>query len=504
MHYITASIIYDYTQCTHKVWRDLYGPQDEKIIETNPFVQLLWERGLLHEKEIIKNIGKFVEIPEDNLIEERYLKTIKEINKGVPLIYHGVLKYKNLIGIPDLIKKINGDLYIPIDIKSGIGWEGSSEFGEDAKLKEHYALQLCLYNEILQNLGYAKDNLGIIIDKNNNEIKYLLESQKNKQVKDTWIDIYEQVKNEILLLLKNEKQNTPAIGGTCKLCQWFYSCKKWCEDHDDLTNVFELGRSRREIINQDLSIYKSEEFCDYDIEVALKKKSNNPSFLKNIGEKMLYKYKERAIINKRIKQPHVCLDKDLPNAEIELFFDIEADPTQDIIYLHGLYERNKNGKEKFIYFLAEDISTLAEKTAWKEFLDYIESIKDQNFVIYYYSVYERASYKRLSKKYPEVFSEAETEELFGKANFIDLYNNVITKYTNWPIFSYSLKDIASYLGFKWRDKTPSGALSIQWYNKYLETKDPDILSRILEYNEDDCKATMFIKDSILRLNNKSK
>ena len=39
----------------------------------------------------------------------------------------------------------------------------------------------------------------------------------------------------------------------------------------------------------------------------------------------------------------------------------------------------------------------------------------------------------------------------------------------------SEQEIAVYLGFKWRDETPSGALSIQWYNEYIKTKDEKIL-----------------------------
>ncbi|NCA93985.1 MAG: hypothetical protein EOM84_02275, partial [Sphingobacteriia bacterium] len=43
------------------------------------------------------------------------------------------------------------------------------------------------------------------------------------------------------------------------------------------------------------------------------------------------------------------------------------------------------------------------------------------------------------------------------------------------------------------------ALSIQWFNQYLETKKPEDLQRILDYNEDDCKATMVLKDELVRL-----
>lgn len=73
------------------------------------------------------------------------------------------------------------------------------------------------------------------------------------------------------------------------------------------------------------------------------------------------------------------------------------------------------------------------------------------------------------------------------------------KHTDWPLSSYSIKDLAAYLGFKWRDETPSGALSIQWFNQYLETKHEKELKRILEYNEDDCKAMVVLKDALEKL-----
>jgi len=33
--------------------------------------------------------------------------------------------------------------------------------------------------------------------------------------------------------------------------------------------------------------------------------------------------------------------------------------------------------------------------------------------------------------------------------------------TGWPINDYSIKNLASYLGFHWRDKSPSGAEFIE-------------------------------------------
>jgi len=107
----------------------------------------------------------------------------------------------------------------------------------------------------------------------------------------------------------------------------------------------------------------------------------------------------------------------------------------------------------------------------------------------------------MQQAYPEVVSEEELEAFFGHSNVIDLYQ-IILKSTDWPLGSYSIKAIAQYLGFAWRDQTPSGALSIQWFNEYIEKKDDKILERILLYNEDDCRAMLMVKDKIQKLSDR--
>jgi predicted RecB family nuclease len=61
------------------------------------------------------------------------------------------------------------------------------------------------------------------------------------------------------------------------------------------------------------------------------------------------------------------------------------------------------------------------------------------------------------------------------------------------------KALATYLGFSWRDTDPSGAASIEWFNRWIETDDTSIKQRILDYNEDDCRATRVLLDGIRAL-----
>ncbi|HCP08418.1 MAG TPA: hypothetical protein DIT25_01300, partial [Candidatus Moranbacteria bacterium] len=310
----------------------------------------------------------------------------------------------------------------------------------------------------------------------------------------------EETKEKVENLLAGKVKNKPAMAGSCKLCPWYRSCKNWCKENEDLTNIFYLGRSKRDVLNEDLFVGKVGEVCSLDLADILEKKKKDKNFLKGVAEKTLSKIIARADIlhNNRVAVLYKKLE--LPKVSYELFFDIEDDPTQEFVYMHGVYERNGKG-EKFIHFTAKDKTEEAEKEAFGNFWKYVRSLPQDDFAAYYYSPHEKTTYRKMQKLYPDAVSAEEVENFFGNPNVIDLYS-IILKHTDWPLGSYSLKEIAQFLGFKWRDETPSGALSIQWFNEYLKNKEEDILKRILEYNEDDCKATMVMKDALEKLDSK--
>jgi predicted RecB family nuclease len=188
-----------------------------------------------------------------------------------------------------------------------------------------------------------------------------------------------------------------------------------------------------------------------------------------------------------------------PNHDRELFFDIEVDPMRDICYLHGFIERlhRNNATERFVFTFADSATPDAEKRAFADAWRYIQ--ERQPCTIYYYSKYERTIYRALQEKYPEVCSAGDIEQLFDPAHAIDLYNDVVKKTTEWPTWDFSIKTLAKYLGFSWRDTHPSGAASIEWFHRWIESTDPVIQQRILDYNEDDCRATRVLRDALENL-----
>jgi len=491
--YITPSKLYAYLQCQHRVWRDVYGPQEEKLKESNPFVEMLWEKGIQHEEKVVAKLGELLDLSSGDK-EDQLKQTHEAMKSKVPLIYHGYLRSKNLAGEPDLLRLQSNGTYIPIDINSGRGMEGvSEEDDEPGKPKKQYAVQLALASEVLNDLGFSNEHTGIIYDIDSVETIYNLDNPMGARTPTSWWNFYQATKNEVAKLIANEVQNDPALAGICKLCPWHDSCKHWSIENHDLSTLFYLGRSTRTTLVDDLDIHKVEELEGVNIPQELSKKRGDKSYLRGIGESTLLKLQKRAMIMAETKNPVIYVPLQFPKVKYELYFDIEDDPTQNFVYLHGVYERTPRG-ERFLPFVAKEKTAEAQGVAWKEFIDYVRSLPKDDWCLYYYSHHEKTTYKRMQKMYPDVISVEELDSIFTPNHAIDLYSDCILKYTDWPLYSYSLKDIAKYLGFAWRDKTPSGALSIQWFNEYLKDSDPAKLQRIIDYNEDDCKATVVIKD----------
>jgi predicted RecB family nuclease len=171
-------------------------------------------------------------------------------------------------------------------------------------------------------------------------------------------------------------------------------------------------------------------------------------------------------------------------------------------YLHGVLERwnGDNGTERFVPFFTEAVTEAEEERAFADAIAYLRDRPDA--VIYYYSKYERTIWRKLRERYPEVCSSQEVEDIFTEPRSVDLYFDVVLKKTEWPTRDFSIKTLAKYLGFAWRDTDPSGASSIEWFHQWVESGDATVRQRIIDYNEDDCRATRVLVDGLRTLYNR--
>lgn len=489
---ITASMLYDYVQCPHRVYLDIFGdPTRRDPIST--FVQLLWERGSAFERETIEKL----EIPFENhralTAEENERLTEEAMKRGDKLIYGGRLRIENLLGEPDLLQKEEAG-YVAGDIKSGAGFEGRSEESGGTP-KKHYAVQLGLYTDILEKMGFSAGHHPFIWDINDEEVVYDLDAPVGKRKTTNLWEYYQSCLRQVTLIVNREAKTLPAWCAMCKLCHWHSFCKAQLKGMRDLSLIPELGRSKRDAMRVYLNTIDDLANCDID-KLIMGKKTAIPG----IGSATLQKFHNRA---KLLHQPgtgaYITEKIDLPVFDTELFFDVETDPMRDVCYLHGFVERrNQDPKtETYVAFFADQPTPAAERQAFKAAWQYIRA--NRPCLIVYYSPYERTIWRKLQHRYPDVMTTGDLDDLFSPETAVDLYLDVVKSKTEWPTYDYSIKTLATYLGFKWRDPEPSGAASIEWYHRWVETGDEAIRRRILDYNEDDCVAMRVLLEGAKKL-----
>ena len=487
---VTAAMLYDLVACPHRVTMDLFASSADRD-SPNPFIQLLWEKGSLYEREVIAGLKTaFLDLSR-YAGDEKERRTLEAMNNGEPLIYAGRIQANGLLGDPDLLRKeANG--YIAGDIKSGAGEEGPVG---DSKPKIHYAVQLGIYTDILERLGLSAGRRAFVWDIHGVEVPYDFEASYGKRNPRTLWQDYQDALYETEAIAARRETTLPAYSAACKLCHWYSACVKRLKESDDLTMIPDLGRSKRDAMYG--TVRTVTEFAEAKPASFI---TGKKTAFAGIGPDTLQRFHDRAmLLVSRNAKPFLRAPVELPTYERELFFDIEVDPLRDICYLHGFVERcnGDNGTERFVSAFAAEPTPEAEKHAFAQALNFIR--ESRPCAVYYYSKYERTIYRRLQERYSDLCTPEEIEDLFDPAHAVDLYNDVVKKATEWPTWDFSIKTLAKFLGFAWRDTHPSGAASIEWFHRWVETGDERIRQRILDYNEDDCRATRVLLDGIRAL-----
>jgi predicted RecB family nuclease len=489
---ITASILYDLMCCPHRVALDAFGDPALRE-EANPFVQLLWERGTLYEREVIAKLKEpFLDVSGLES-REKEQQTLQAIARGEPLIYGGRLSADDLLGMPDLLRKVQGG-YVPGDIKAAAAEEGAGE-DSDGRPKLHYAVQLALYVDLLERHGASAGRRGFIWDIDGEEVPYDLTQPQNSTSTETLWDQYQLALAGARAILARHTIPQAAYASVCKLCHWHTTCIDQLTQANDLTLIPHLSRTARDAMQGRIATITQLAASDPAGFIKGKK-----TVFKHVGAERLRQFHARAVMLKQdMPQPFLRAAVTLRMLPTELFFDVEVDPLRDICYLHGIVDRleGDNGSERFVSFFCEEPTPAAEREAFAGAFAYLSNQVDS--VIYYYSKYERTIYRKLQAKYPDVCTADEIERLFEPPRAVDLYFDVVHKATEWPTRDHGLKTLAAYLGFDWRDKHPSGAASIEWFDRWARDRDPAVRQRILDYNEDDCRATRVLLDGIRAL-----
>jgi len=491
MRIVTASQLYDHITCPRRVDLDAHGDHGARA-EISPFVRMLWERGAGHEADVVATLPGGSVLLGGLSGAERAARTADAMSSGADLIHGGRIAADDLVGDPDILVR-RGAGYLAADIKSGRADEdGDDEEPGSGRPKAHYAVQIALYTDVLERLGVSAGRRPEIWDVRGDRVPYDLDAPRGPRTLSSLWDLYAKTRDAVRGILASPHSTRGAMSAACGLCHWRELCAAELEAADDLTLIPALGRAARDGMSERIPTVAVLAATDPETFVVGRKTA-----FPGVGPDRLRLYHARAsLLATPGARAYLRSAIDLPSTSVEVFFDIEADPMRDITYLHGFVERTGRdpATERFTAFYADASTAEAERRAFADAMLYM--LERPEAAIYYYSKYERTMYRKLQRRYPDVCSAETIEALFTPPRSIDLYCDVVMKATEWPTRNHSIKALAKSLGFAWRDTDPSGAASIEWYHRWVETGDPAIRQRILDYNEDDCRATTVLLDGI--------
>ncbi|MDE1970240.1 MAG: TM0106 family RecB-like putative nuclease [Patescibacteria group bacterium] len=476
MEIFTPQQFFKYATCPHWIWHDQFSDPKDKG-ELSELTLKLFEQGVLHEEQYIKGLDLVSVTAIDP--DEAFEQTMKLMRSGADLIYQGAIQYDKddvrYRGRPDLLQKVSGMsnlgdyFYYPIDIKSS------------KEIKKEQKLQLILYAVVLEHIQGKFPNVMAIINRDHEKVEYQIDSE----------DVLEMQKmiDEIHAIIKGKKPPLKLVS-KCKNSPWYEKCKEEAEKAEDIALIYRLD-SRAYPTLRECGINTIQDAAKMDIDELPKVPYASVATLERA------KIQAQALIDKEI---HWIGDPQIPDAPLKLYFDIEGDPLLFTEYLFGFWVSgdpdgkyakignvvdHKDEGKYFLYFLAEQPEQ--ESALWNDFLSWLKLLP-QEFRVYHYANYEKSHTNALAVKY----GTSEAFEYF-LTRLVDL-EEIRSESVIFPLYFYSIKDIAKskFVNFKWRHEKAGGGQSIFWFEKWLETGDRGILNDIVNYNEDDVRATEFL------------
>ncbi len=482
-------MLHDLVRCDHRVALDVHGDPAERD-EVNEFVELLWEGGVEHETAVLADMLA----ASPGSVDLRYAApgsrqalTQIAMDSRAPLIVGGEISEADLLGRPDLLRR-EGDGYIAGDIKLGVGEEGAS-----GAPRLRYAIQVCLYADILERMDRLSRPYGFIVDGNGDELEFALDADLGG-TRGALADRYDEALQHARDIVDDTVETLSVRAAECKLCRWYTVCKADVLARDDLTRIPQLGRTLRDTLRRTFPTVAALAAADVEAHI-----DGRRTDFPGLGPDRLRRFQDLVrLLSTPGSTAYARVPLALPPRGRELLFDIETDPMTDHCYLHGVVERWTDGSghpPRYHAFISSGPDD--EARAFVEALEFLES--DASASIIDWSKYERTVYRALALKHPETDTVERVEALFSSARCVDLLYDVVATGTEWPCHDFSVKTLAVHCGFAWRDDKPSGAASIRWYRDWQRTGDEAIKVRILEYNEDDNAAVGRVLDVLREL-----
>lgn len=476
--WLTNDLLFNYQRCRRRAYLDVFGDWQQSDPPSDYLLKL---------KQDSYNHQRLV-LGEDAVEQATYpardwvagaAATLQLMQQGAERIARGVLlmDYNDdvvLVSCPDLLIKEAGIShfgnwrYVPTEIKLG------------KRPKLDYQITAAFHAYVLASVqGTWSETSFLVLRQRGAYAIDLVEILPKMQT----------ILDDCAATLQTSQEPEVFIAhNRCDLCHWFNHCYSIATRDRHLSLLPGVTPSRY-VYLQPLQLTSVEALAT----VHPHQLESLPGFGTQVAHKLV-RQAQATLQNQALVKPFepdvtpdpLLTEEELPTAPIELYFDIEAAPEQNLVYLHGVLVVDRVQQTDVFHPLLADRPE-DEGIIWQQFIDLVW--RYPTAPVFHFCPFEVQTVKRLGEYYGTPY--AQIEPLLSR--FVDLHERV-TRVATLPVESYALKPIARWLQFNWRDPEANGAQSIYWYSEWLSTGDRTYLDAILRYNEDDCRATYRVKD----------
>ena len=490
---LSASDLSFFAECAHRTWLDrLHLDQPMEKAEDDDQARLIQGKGYAHEERFFATLKEgadsCVEINPDWSLERKLEATRSAILDGAEVIYQATLQRGNLMGHADFL------------VRSGRGSQEQWLYEvADTKLarstKAKFLLQLCFYSDLLSEItGELPHYMHVELGNRKRE---------SFRVGD-YFHYYRSLLGRLLDYLAAYPEGSgvpyPAPCEHCGLCPWRERCAEKRSADDHLSAV--AGITRQQIARLEAADIRT---------VAALGALPATQAVPKIASETLGKLREQARLQVLERETGQQVVERLPLGtgvlrgfarlpkpdEGDLFFDMEGDPMEEggLEYLFGLYYFDA-GKPVFKAFWAH--TREEERRAFTEFIDFVMARRATHpgMHVYHYAHYENTAIKRLMTSHG--VRESAVDQLLRENRLVDLYK-VVREGIRVSKDSYSIKAIEAFYSEKRASEVKKATDSIVVYEQWRESKDPELLESIRQYNEEDCRSTWQLRDWLLSM-----
>ncbi|MBQ4493986.1 MAG: TM0106 family RecB-like putative nuclease [Elusimicrobiaceae bacterium] len=453
------------------LWCNYHAPKEEAVKEDNLYEDLRSKTDRDIRDIWIHEHCKTTIVINAPSEEERFKQTLNAMEQGIEgIIGANLWDLRGEIGCyggVNLLKKIP---------------QGKSVFGDyhyqivqlkrAGSMKEHYAMQTALLSSILDKIQNCHEPKSLFIFKSKEQI---LDYTKLQEKVQRYLHKWRSIKEGSLV---PEAAKPPKAA----LSPWRVYANKYVFEKKDLVLLPHLNSAQRIILRENkINTYEDIVNAGFD---KIKELLFDPEHKSNITEDVYYHALAYHYNKPVLRQKGVF---PLPPKERNLYFDFETTETftkdtRSFVYLIGVWDKEEG---KFVSFVAKNEAE--EEKIFKQFADYMGDPKKA--VLYHWTEYEVKKMKELCSKYPAISEDL--KKLISTC--IDL-KIVMEKAFYFPSPSLSLKAAAPAFGFRWRQDDCGAMDSMVYFTKWLKEGDETLLNKVLMYNEDDCRAMLYIED----------